>query len=252
MINNRTTLLMTSLIAALSFNANASEKSDSEEVNPADVTRAYTQVYFGINNKSETKLYASRSMTFDGGTSAMVSAETTLDNKGDYADSRFQYFHVFNTGSTAFPRLATSLDIIDNDSFTTAAFGAATIWTTPFESFNMFARGAGLVGEYSDKFAADTGITNKEITGGMGALYFVWNPLSDGTFLAVYPEYTSLSGDADIEQLKWTATAGVPITDAGDKWIQIKYENTNQDISTRNRTLSESDTTIWTQFKMYF
>lgn len=249
-----TKIILLSAIVILAPTLVAANEQSSERVDPSDVTRAYSQAHIGTSNKGDVKAMGALSYQFDGGTAAMVSLEATMDENGDYKDSRGQYFHVFGTGNDVMPRIATSLDVIDNNDFTTAAFGAAAAITTPFDSFNVYARGAGLMGEYKDDgaLASKYNITDTDITGYNGAAWLVWKPFEDGTYFSLSPEYTKMDGNLEADILKTSITAATPITDGGDKWLQFKYEDIDSDFTHQGITDSVNDRIFWTQLKMFF
>lgn len=223
-------------------------------IDPSDVTRAYTQAYIATSNKGDIKISGSLSYQFDGGSAAMVSLEGTMDEHGDYKDSRGQYFHVFGTGSSFVPRIATSVDVIDNNNFTTVALGAAGVISTPYDSFSLYFRGAGLAGEYKDdgSLAQQYKLTDTNITGLNGALWAVWKPFADGTYVSISPEYTKMDGSLEVETLKTSITAATPITESGDKWLQFKLEDIDSQLAHRGVHESVDDSIFWTQFKMFF
>lgn len=251
-INIKIILLNAAVILAPTL-AVASEQS-SDQVDPSDVTRAYSQAHIGVSNKGDVKVMGTLSYQFDGGTAAMVSLEATMDEDGDYEDSRGQYFHVFGTGNDIMPRIATSLDIIDNNDFTTTAFGVAAAITTPADSFSVYVRGAGLLGQYKDdgSLANQYNIIDTDITGYNGAAWLVWKPFKDGTYLSLSPEYTKMDGSLEVSTLKTSITAATPITDSGEKWLQFKYEDIDSDFTYQGVADSINERIFWTHFKIFF
>lgn len=130
------TALSTALLATISISAFA---DDTQKVDPSDMTRASTNMYVATNNIGDLKLSGALSYTYDNGQMSMVTLEGSMDNEGKYKDSRAQYFHVFNINNAITPRVAASLDIIDNASFTTAAVGGVAIFRTPIDSLTFLA-----------------------------------------------------------------------------------------------------------------
>lgn len=88
---------------------------------PSDLTKATTSGYAAMSNKGDLKVSISGSFSVSPIQEGMLTLEGTMNNEGEYSDSRLQYFHVFDLESTAVPKVAMSLDMINNDAFTTAA-----------------------------------------------------------------------------------------------------------------------------------
>jgi hypothetical protein len=244
------TTLSTALLAVISVSAFAGD--DATKLDPSDMTRASSNVYVAGNNQGDIKLSGALSYAYDNGQMSMVTLEGSMDNAGDYKDSRAQYFHVFSLENAVTPRIAASLDIIDNDSFTTAAAGAISIFRTPIESLTFFGRAAVLGGEYSDTTTAAFGVQDNSIVGGMAAVYAVWKPGADGTYFALYPEYTYLDGDIESSTVKTTLLAATPLSEDKTRWGQFKIENTSGSMKSTNRSLDVDETVAWFQYKVFF
>ncbi|MDR9825326.1 hypothetical protein RCJ22_06895 [Vibrio sp. FNV 38] len=224
-----------------------------DDFDASDMTRASTTAIIGLSNQGDVKLTGSLSYRFDNGQTAMTLLEGTMDNDGKYKDARLQYFHVFNLDNATTPRIATSLDIINNEMFTTAALGSIAMVRTPIDSLTFFVRGGLLAGEYDDDFANQFNVTDTSITGAMAAGYAVWKTGQDGTFLAAYPEYTYLNGDIEINTVKATLMAATPMSADGKRWGQIKFENTSGDIkSPIGKMKMDSETLAWFNYKVFF
>ncbi|MEZ9911032.1 hypothetical protein AB4371_21635 [Vibrio sp. 10N.261.51.A3] len=253
-ISRSTKILLLNAVVILTPSLAAANEQSNERIDPSDMTRAYSQAFIGTSNKGDVKAFGSLSYQFDGGSEAMVALEGTMSENGDYKDSRGQYFHAFGTGNNLMPRVATSLDIIDNKDFTTAAFGAASILKTPAESITLFFRAGGLIGEYKKEgaLAQQYGIRDTHITGYTGTAWLVWKPMQDGSYITLSPEYTTMDGSLNIETLKTSVTTAVPLTESGDKWLQFKFDNIDMDINHMGNTDSVTDRVFWTQFKMFF
>jgi|GEM_PF-1631087 len=247
------TALLSTIITLAPALVWANEES-GERVDPSDVTKAYSQVHIGTSNKGDVKALGALSYQFEGGTAAMVSLEATQDEEGSYKDSRVQYFHVFATGKERMHRIATSVELVDNNNFLTSAFGAAAAITTPIDSINVYVRGAGLVGKYKHDgaLAQKYNITDSEITGYNGTAWLVWKPFEDGTYLSFSPEYTKMNGSLKVDTFKTSIISATPITDGGDKWLQFKYENIDSDFTHHGVTDSANDRIFGTQLKMFF
>lgn len=227
-------------------------EKEVEDVDPSDMTRAYTQLHVGANNQGSVKILGSLSYNYESGAAGMGSLEATIDKEGDYSDSRFQYFHVYGTGSEFMPRVAGSIDIIDNSTFTTANLGLANAMTTGIDGFTIYSRLGAVVGQYSDDFAELSGINDQGVTGGMAGVYFTYAHQS-GFFISAFPEYTSVTGEADLTNLKTTLTFGAPISEQKDKWLQFRFEDIQNEITGSGFEDQKLDERIfWSHFKIYF
>lgn len=246
---NKTTL-SAALLATISLSAFAGD--DAKELDPSDMTRATSNMYVALNNDGDVKLSGAVSYAYDNGMMSMVTLEGSMDNEGKYKDSRAQYFHVFSLNNAVTPRVAASLDIIDNASFTTAAVGGIAIFRTPVESLTFFGRVAGLAGEYSDETTSAFHVTDNSIAGGMAAAYAVWKPGADGTYFALYPEYTFMGGDIETSTVKTTLLAATPLSEDKTRWGQFKVENTYGSMKSTNQNIDIDDTVAWVQYKVFF
>lgn len=239
---------------ALFIGLTANSAFAEEDFDASDLTRASTTALLSASNQGELKFTGSLSYKLSNGQEAMTSLEATMDKDGDYSNSRAQYFHVFSFDNPVTPRVAVSLDVIDNKSFTTAALGGISIFRTSYEPLTFFGRAAVLAGQYDEDFARSLGETNTDIVGGMAAAYAVLKTGNDGSFLALYPEYTYLDGDITMNTVKTTFMAATPMSADAKRWGQIKIENTVGDIKTNslsiNRSL-DSETKVWFNYKIY-
>ncbi|KOE87424.1 hypothetical protein ACS86_03285 [Vibrio alginolyticus] len=223
-----------------------------KDIDPSDMTRANTSMYVAASNQGEIKASGSLSYTYQNGQMSMVTLEGTMDKEGKYADSRLQYFHVFNLNNAVTPRIAASLDIIDNKNFTTAAAGGIAIFRTPIDSLTFFGRAAVLGGEYSDQATSAFNVTDSGIIGGMAAAYAVLNTGQDGTYFALYPEFTYLDGDIETSTVKSTFLAATPLSADKTRWGQFKIENTFGSMESTTTKVDIDETVAWFQYKVFF
>ncbi|UGA53603.1 hypothetical protein [Vibrio sp. VB16] len=250
MTTAKMTALSTALLATLSLSAFAGD--GAKEVDPSDMTRASSNMYVATNNHGDIKLSGALSYAYDNGQMSMVTLEGSMGNDGKYKDSRAQYFHVFSLNNAVTPRVAASLDIIDNTSFTTAAAGGVAIFRTPVDSLTFFGRAAVLGGEYSDDTTSAFGVQDNRIIGGMAAAYAVWKPGADGTYFAAYPEFTYMNGDIETSTVKTTLLAATPFSADKTRWGQFKVENTYGSMKSANQSIDIDDTVAWFQYKVFF
>ncbi|MCL1066048.1 hypothetical protein L2735_04405 [Shewanella olleyana] len=223
----------------------------AEDIDPSDLTKTFSQLSIGGSNTGNAKIIGSLSHVLESGTALMGTLEATMNNEGDYSDSRFQYYHVLNVDNKLTPRWAASLDLIDNSMFTTANIGAATVFKTGIEGFDIYARAGYVQGVYSEDFQNMMEITDDANNGYMGGVYFSY-VASNGMYVQYFPEYMSLSGDADFTNLKNSIQFGAPINDAKSIWMTFKYENIKNTMETASTKYETDDNAVWGFVKFYF
>lgn len=231
--------------------------AEEKELDASDMTRASTTAIVGLSSKGDVKLTGSLSYAFDNGQTAMTLLEGTIDDDGAYKDARLQYFHVFNINNATTPRIAASIDIINNDMFTSAAVGGIAMIRTPAESFTFFARGAVLAGEYDQesKLLKNQNLTpdDTSIKGASAAFYAVWKTGQDGTFIAAYPELTYLDGDLEMTSLKSTLMVSTPFSADGKRWGQVKFDRTSTNFKDNNGSIDlPTEKSVWFNYKVFF
>ncbi|GLS92558.1 hypothetical protein GCM10007916_36300 [Psychromonas marina] len=242
---------------ALSVVAPFALAEKEEEIDASDMTRASTTAIVGLSSKGDVKLTGSLSYAFDNGQTAMTLLEGTIDEDGAYKDARLQYFHVFSFNNATTPRAAASVDIINNDTFTSVALGGIAMIRTSSDAFTMFARGAVLAGEYNNDSAQLKGagihLDDTGITGASAAFYAVWKTGEDGTFIAAYPELTYLNGDLEMTSLKSTLMVSTPLSSDGKTWGQVKFDRTSTNFEHKNNSLDlATEKSVWFNYKVFF
>ncbi len=85
----------------------------------------------------------------------------------------------------------------------------------------------------------------------MGAAYAVWKTGQDGTFLALYPEVTYLSGDIDSTTVKTTLMAATPLSADKTRWGQVKFENTSGSMESSSKHVDFNENRVWFNYKVY-
>ncbi|WP_348637737.1 hypothetical protein [Photobacterium sp. DA100] len=245
------TLIATTLLLA-GLNIAFAAEAANNNIDPSNLTAVSTSGYVGMNNQGDVKLSASVGFGLNNGQMAMGTVEGTMGNDGKYKDSRLQYFHVFNTGNKFAPTAAVSLDLIDNNNFTTAAVGAISMFDPGIDNFVVFGRVGALVGQYDEGFTKMMGETDDSITGGMAAAYLSWKPGADGTYLMLSPEYTYMDGSIETTTLKTSLTVGTPLSADGKRWGQFKIENTYGSMEASKTKIDIDETVAWAFYKVYF
>lgn len=232
------------------------EASSQQEVDPADLTKVNTSVFFGMNNHNQFKVQGSVAGQYESGNGYMLLGEANMDEDGKYGQSRVQYFHTTDTGWGGMPKAAASLDIIDNDLMTSTALGGISLITSPWKNVMFFPQAAYVHGNLKSDFVdplPEASQVDKSLNGVMAAFYTSIRFDDQGSFVMFYPEYTRLYGDADIEVKKLVASMGTPISAERNKWLMLKIESSETDVEIANRSLeTQDDTTVTFSFRMFF
>ncbi|WP_261835093.1 hypothetical protein [Vibrio ishigakensis] len=226
--------------------------AEESEPNPSDLTETSTSAYFGLNNQGSLKGSISGDFNFSDKQTGMLTIEGTMDRDGHYSDSRLQYFHVFSTTNRVVPRAAVSLDIIDNDMFTSASLGGVLAINPGVDGLQIFPRVGVLAGEYSDASVTAFDAQDSEAYGVSGALYMMYTIGKDGTYIGAWPEYNYLDGDIETSLLKSTVMIATPFSKDKTRWGQLRIDNTSGYMKTSQQSLDIDDTVVWANYKFYF
>jgi hypothetical protein len=226
--------------------------AEDAEPNPSDLTETSTSAYFGLSNNGSLKGSISGDFHFDNGQTGMLTVEGTMDKEGKYSDSRMQYFHVFSTNNQTVPRAALSVDIIDNEMFTSASLGGVAAINAGVKGLQLFPRIGVLAGEYSDQSVATFDAKSSEAYGVSAAFYAMYTLGNDGTYIGAWPEYNYLNGDIETSILKSTVMIATPFSQDKTRWGQLKVENTSGQLASKSQTIDLDDTVAWANYKFYF
>ncbi|WP_221075425.1 hypothetical protein [Agarivorans aestuarii] len=239
---------LTAFAALILSNTSVMAEEDND---PSDIARATTSFTVGVTNQGDVKGALTYAFAVNDTQQGMVVAEGNMNNKGEYSDARAQYFHVFNFNNPIMPKVAASIDLIDNASMTTAALGAV-VAITPTENFSMYLRGGVLGGEYSDAMTSQFGVSDNSAFGGMAAGYFTLKTGKDGTYVMLSPEYTYAGGDIETNTLKSSLRIGTPMNAAKTHWGEFRIENTHGTVESASMTQKVNDTVGWFMYKSFF
>ncbi|EOT1824012.1 hypothetical protein ACNHUJ_000540 [Vibrio vulnificus] len=220
--------------------------------NPSDLTETSTSAYFGINNQGGLKGSISGDFHYENGQTGMLTVEGTMDKDGKYSDSRLQYFHVFSTQNQVIPRAALSVDVIDNEMFTSASLGGVAAINAGVEKLQIFPRLGVLAGQYSDKSMSAFNVQSSEAVGVSGALYVMYQLGNDGTYIGAWPEYNYLNGDIETSLLKSTVMIATPFSQDNTRWGQLRIDNTSGSMTSKTQSIDINDTVVWANYKFYF
>ncbi|MGY5453354.1 hypothetical protein ACVFI8_20770 [Agarivorans sp. MS3-6] len=243
----RKLVIGTALLSGFSY---AEEQAPDHD--PSDLTRATTSAYAAMSNEGDFKVSVSGSFQVNEKQEAMLTVEGTMDNQGHYSDSRIQYFHVFSVDNNIVPKVAASIDIIDNSAFTTAALGGIANFQTGSDKINLFARAGVLGGEYKSDFTKVMGESDSVTYGATGDIFLIMKPGKDGTYFMINPEYTYMGGSINTSVLKTTLLASTPLSQDKTRWGQIKIENTYGTSESNHYSLKTDDTVVWALYKAFF
>ena len=240
------TLTTLTLLTFTSYTAFAEEEHD-----PSDIARATSSFTVGATNKGDVKGMLTYGFAVNSNQQGMVVAEGNMNKQGNYNDARAQYFHVFNFENPTVPKVAASLDVIDNTSMTTAALGAV-IAVTPTDNFSMYLRGGVLGGEYSDSMTNQFSVSDNAAYGGMAAGYFTIKTGNDGTYITLSPEYTYAGGDIETSTMKSSVRIGTPMNESKNHWGEFRLENTSGEVKSASLSQDINDTVAWFMYKSFF
>lgn len=247
-MNTISKLTLACCFAGLSAHAFAEEKNPD----PSDLTQTSTSAFVGMSNQGAVKGSVSADIKVNATQTAMFTIEGTMNKEGHYSDARIQYFHVFNTDSAFVPKVAASIDVIDNEMFSSASVGSTIAINSGVKGLNIFPRVGALAGKYSSDALNHFGVTNDEAFGVSAALYVTYTMGEDGSYIGAWPEYNYLGGDIDASILKTTIMMATPISADKKSWGQIRIDNTNMNMVSNSQTVETNDTVVWANYKFYF
>ncbi|KAB0291841.1 hypothetical protein F2P58_01480 [Vibrio fortis] len=256
--------LLISVGSVLAFPAHA----DSERViDPADVTKVYTQSALMLSGSSDIQFQGQISGGLENGQQFALLAEATFvdDNDttqsdpnkfgSDYSNSRIQYFHVFEPGIAATPKIGMSLDYINtrtnikNDLLSVG--GVVAINPAYTQGFLVFPR-AGLMTGSMEIDGASVGKDN--LTGYSLGLITAKHLGDSGAYVSFVPEWQDLSGDdINMQNLSLKTSLNVPINSARTWWLNTRYDLTKGDIDVNGVSLdSDWQSEAWVGVRYYF
>lgn len=232
-------------------------------IDPADVTNVYTQAALLINGSSDFQLQAQVSGGMDNGQQFALLAEATfVDENGDrndfgteYSNSRFQYFHVFDTGLAAAPKAGISLDYINtrtkavkNDLF--AIGGVMALNPKYTAGLMVFPLASVMTGSMEIP-----GLAEKDDLTGYGLGLMAVKRLGEGgAYIAVIPEWQDLSGDEiDMQNLAIKTSFNAPLNASRKWWINTRFDITKSSIDVAGVALdADWETEAWIGVRHYF
>ncbi|MGR5066302.1 hypothetical protein [Photobacterium sp. DNB22_13_2] len=238
---------------------------EEQMIDPADVTKVYTQSALMFSGNSEFQWQGQIAGGLENGQQFALLSEATFDNKDndgnkfgfDYQTSRTQYFHVFNSGSSTLPKIGASLDYVNtrtnsvkNDLLSIGAVAAINPAYTG--GILVFPRAGVMTGSME---VLDAGMNGKDdLTGySLGLITAIY--LGDGgSYLSLVPEWQDLSGDEiEMQNLSIKASINVPLNSARTWWLNTRYDFTKSDLEVNGNDLSgDWETQAWLGVRHYF
>lgn len=256
------------LIIPLSLGLSIPVHAESERViDPADVTKVYTQTALMVSGSSDIQFQGQVSGGLDNGQQFALLAEATFVDDNDesqrdpndfgseYSNSRVQYFHVFETGAKAAPKVGLSLDYINtrtsikNDLLSVG--GVVAINPAYTGGFLVFPR-AGLMTGSMEIPAMNS--TKDDLTGYSLGLITAKHLGDSGAYVSLVPEWQDLFGDdIDMQNFSFKTSLNVPMNTARTWWLNTRYDITKTDVDVKGVSIpSEWQTEAWVGVRYYF
>ncbi|WP_434568044.1 hypothetical protein QFW85_21445 [Vibrio chagasii] len=256
------------LIIPLSVVLSIPAHAESERViDPADVTKVYTQSALMVSGSSDIQFQGQVSGGLENGQQFALLAEATFVDDNDeslrdpndfgseYSNSRIQYFHVFETGTKATPKVGLSLDYINtrtsikNDLLSVG--GVVAINPAYTGGFLVFPR-AGLMTGSMEIPAMNS--SKDDLTGYSLGLITAKHLGDSGAYVSLVPEWQDLSGsDINMQNFSFKTSLNVPMNSARTWWLNTRYDITKGDIDVNGLSMpSEWQTEAWVGVRYYF
>ncbi|CAH7251753.1 conserved exported hypothetical protein [Vibrio chagasii] len=256
------------LIIPLSLGLSIPVHAESERViDPADVTKVYTQTALMVSGSSDIQFQGQVSGGMDNGQQFALLAEATFVDDNDeaqrdpndfgseYSNSRIQYFHVFETGTKATPKVGLSLDYVNtrtsikNDLLSVG--GVVAINPAYTGGFLVFPRAGLMTG--SMKIPAMNS-SKDDLTGYSLGLITAKHLGDSGAYVSLVPEWQDLSGsDINMQNFSLKTSLNVPMNTARTWWLNTRYDITKGDIDVNGVSMpSEWQTEAWVGVRYYF
>ncbi len=233
----------------------------SDAIDPADVTKVYTQSAIMLNGSSQIQWQGQVAGGLDNVQQFALLGEATFDNKDndpnkfglDYQNSRFQYFHVFESGLMSMPKIGASLDYINtrtqhlkNDLLSVGAVAAINPSYTG--GLLVFPRAGVVTGSMEAMDQKD------DLTGYSLALITAKHVGDSGAYVSVVPEWQDLSGsDSDMRNMSIKTSFNAPLNSSRSWWVNTRFDITKTSIDVNNSSLpSDWQTGAWLGVRYYF
>ncbi|OEE66295.1 hypothetical protein A1OO_10925 [Enterovibrio norvegicus FF-33] len=238
---------------------------DGDIIDPADVTKVYTQAGVLLSGNSDIQLQGQISGGLENGQQFALLAEAYFKDEdrnandfgSDYTNSRFQYFHVFEPGFHAVPKLGFSVDYI-NTRDDAAGMNNDLISIGGVAAINPAYTAGLLVFPRLGVITGDIELTQQGIddsVSGFSAGLITAKYLGDsGSYLHFTPEYQSVSGDTiEMDTVSFKAGINAPLNSARTWWVNTRFDYTKTSLSTNNIALpSDWQSEVWFGIRKYF
>ncbi|WP_413113176.1 hypothetical protein [Thaumasiovibrio sp. DFM-14] len=232
-----------------------------EYVDPANVTKLYSQAAILASGNANVQLQAQVSGAITETQSFALLGEVDLVSDGDnannsfganYAQSRFQYFHIIDTTSESLPSVGFSVDYINvdteikNDILSIGAI--ASINPKYTAGILIFPR----VG-YTTGNIVLSGV-DEDVNGYNAGIFAVKRIGNKGAHLAFIPEYQDMSGDSvDMNNFAFKAAFNLPINEDRTVWLNTRLDYGKTTMKINNHKLeSDWESDVWVGLRYYF
>lgn len=245
--------LLASSIVLASNMLNAEDSPESNVIDPSDLTRVFTMGSIWLNSQQNLRATASwagawsEDHTFMGFIEGFWGDKDNEDAWGtDFLNVRAQYFHVIETHSDSLPKAGFSLDFMEEENGDNLAAVGVLAMVPPSLTggVQVFPNVAYMKGE-----AAST-----DVDGYMLNLFGTYPISNDGTFIQVWPEYISVSGDGiESQSLTFSGLFAMPITGDRSTWFNLRLDHATKEtkLSFYNDRLNEKETVLTVGIKLY-
>lgn len=177
------------------------------------------------------------------------------DFGSEYSNSRIQYFHVFESGTKATPKVGLSLDYVNtrtsikNDLLSVG--GVVAINPAYTGGFLVFPR-AGLMTGSMEIPAFNS--SKDDLTGYSLGLITAKHLGDSGAYVSLVSEWQDLSGsDINMQNFSLKTSLNVPMNSARTWWLNTRYDITKGDIDVNGVSMpSEWQTEAWVGVRYYF
>ncbi|CAK2156442.1 Outer membrane protein with beta-barrel domain [Vibrio crassostreae] len=256
------------LIIPLSLGLSIPAYAESERViDPADVTKVYTQTALMVSGSSDIQFQGQVSGGMDNGQQFALLAEATFVDDNDesqrdpndfgseYSNSRIQYFHVFETGAKAAPKVGLSLDYINtrtsikNDLLSVG--GVVAINPAYTGDFLVFPRAGLMTGSMEIPAMSSS---KDDLTGYSLGLITAKHLGDSGAYVSLVPEWQDLSGsNIDMQNFSFKTSLNVPMNTARTWWLNTRYDITKADVDVKGVSMpNDWQTEAWVGVRYYF
>ena len=239
--------------AASMLNAEEIIEPEADVIDPSDLTRVFTMASIWLNSQQNVRATASWAGSWSEDQQFMGFVEGIWGDKDDedawgtdLLNVRAQYFHVFETHAEALPKAGLSLDYMEeeNGDNLVAVGMLAMVPPSLTGGVQVFPNVAYMKGE----------VASTDVDGYMLNLYGTYPISSDGTFIQLWPEYISVSGDSvESESLTLSGLFSMPVNNDRSAWFNLRVDHATSEtkLSFYKDRLNEKETVVTVGMKFF-